>query len=249
METHDDGQRRGTHRSVVVGRSPAALVPKRGNRMPIRILMLTVACLAFAVHAQAGTTWVGAQLHFPVPARDVGDTQLGADAGVTLTEMKNANVGVGADLIYHYWPASAGYRGAFDRYLRSTRFEALDGSTWAFTALQVTGHVKFVAPAGQRYAPWAQVGAGAYRLNRNLDEQRPEGTYSWVEGSRLGNISVVPGGYGGIGLDVRVSSAVVLGLDATFHYVRSRDKSWSGVNDLPDFSAFTVGTRVLFAWE
>ena len=65
----------------------------------------------------------------------------------------------------------------------------------------------------------------------------------------MGNISIVPGGYGGVGLDFHVSSPVVLGLDATFHYVWSRDKSRSGVNDLPDFSAFTVGTHVLLGWE
>jgi len=218
--------------------------------MPSRILIATLECLAFVAPAEAGTTWVGAQLHFPVPARDIGDTQLGVDAGVTLTHMQNAYVGVGADLIYHYWPASAGYTAAFDRYLRSTRFEALDGSTWAFTAFQVTGHVKLVPPAGQRYAPWVQVGAGAYRLNFNLDEQRPADTYAWVVGPGLDNISVVPGGYGGVGLDVHVSSAVVLGVDATFHYLRTRDKmNGYGVNDLPDFSAFTVGTHVLFGWK
>lgn len=217
--------------------------------MPIRILMLTFACLAFAAPAEAGTTWVGAQLHFPVPARDIGDTQLGVGAGVTLTRMMNAHAGVGADLSYHYWPASAGYEAAFDRYLRSTRYEALEGSTWAFTTLQVTGHVKLVAPAGQRFAPWVQVGAGAYRLNRSLDERRPEGTYAWVTGPRLGNISIVPGWYGGVGLDFHVSSPVVLGLDATFHHLSSRDKSWSGVNDLPDFSAFTLGAHVLFGWK
>ena len=217
--------------------------------MRTRTLMLTFACVAFAVPAEARTAWVGAQLHFPVPARDVGDTQLGVDAGVTFTKMNNAHVGVGADLIYHYWPASAGYQAAFDRYLRSTRFEALDGSSWAFTALQVTTHVKLVAPAGRRYTPWLQVGAGAYRLNLNLDERRPEGTYAWVEGPGFSNISVVPGGYGGVGLDFHLSSPVVLGVDATFHHVRSRHKSWSGANDLPDFSAFTVGTHVLFGWK
>jgi hypothetical protein len=217
--------------------------------MPIRIFIATLACLAFAAPSMAGTTWVGAQLHFPVPARDIGDSQLGMGAGVTLTQMKHANVGVGADLIYHYWPASAGYTAALDRHLRSTRFQTLEGSTWAFMTLQVTGHVKLVAPAGRRYAPWLQVGAGAYRLDLNLDEQRPADTYAWVVGPGLGNISVVPGGYGGAGLDVHVSPAVVLGLDATYHYVRARDKSWSGVNDLPDFSAFTIGAHVRFGWE
>ena len=133
--------------------------------MPIRILMLTAACLAFAARAEAGTTWVGAQLQFPVPASDIGDRQLGVGAGVTLTKMTNTHVGFGADLIYHYWPASTGYESAFDHYLRSTRLEALQGSAWAFTAFQVTGHVKLVAPLGQRYAPWVQIGAGGYRLN------------------------------------------------------------------------------------
>src|SRR5512134_3016610 len=106
--------------------------------MPTRILMATFACLALAAPAEAATTWIGAQLHVPVPARDIGDTQLGAGAGVTLTRMENAYVGIGVDLIHHYWPASAEYTAAFDRYLRSNRFEALEGSTWAFTALQVT---------------------------------------------------------------------------------------------------------------
>jgi hypothetical protein len=234
---------------VVVGRCPATVAAIRGERTPIKILMLTFACLAFAPPAEAGATWAGVELHFPVPARDIGDSQLGVGTGVTFTKMTNAHVGLGADLIYHYWPASAGYEAAFDRYLRSTRFEALDGSTWAFTAFQVTGHVKFVAPAGQRFAPCIQIGAGAYRLNRNLDEQRPEGTFAWVTGPGFGNIKIVPGWYGGVGLDLHASSQVVLGLDATFQHLWSSEQSWSGVNDLPDFSAVTVGMHVLFGWE
>lgn len=219
--------------------------------MPIRILMLTAACLAFAARAEAGTTWVGAQLQFPVPASDIGDRQLGVGAGVTLTKMTNTHVGFGADLIYHYWPASTGYESAFDHYLRSTRLEALQGSAWAFTAFQVTGHVKLVAPLGQRYAPWVQIGAGGYRLNLNLDEQRPGGTYTWVEGGSS-NISVAFGGYGALGLDFHASAPLVVGLDATFHYVWSGQKStwgWGGVNDLLDFSALTVGAHVLFGWN
>lgn len=211
-------------------------------------MLALLASLALAAPGQAGTKWVGAQLQCPVPARDIGSREIGVDAGVTFTVMQNAYVGVGAELIHHYWPASAGYVGALDRYLRSTRFQTLAGSDYAFTAFQATGHVKLETPTGQRYAPWLQIGAGVYRLNRHLDEQRPAGTYAWVEGSGLGNISVVPGGYAGVGVDFHLSSAVALGLDTTFHYLWSGETGWSEVN-LPDFSAVTVGARVLYGWQ
>ncbi len=217
--------------------------------MPLGRLLLAVAILASAAPAEGGATWAGAQMQFPVPTLDIGDTQLGADAGVTVTHMENAHFGVGADLVYHYWPASSGYEAAFDRYLRTRRMEALEGSEWALSAFQLTGHVKLVAPAGEHFAPWMQVGAGVYRLNLNLDQRKPEGTYAWVEGAGSGNIRVVAGGYGGVGLDFHVSSPVVLGVDATFHYVRSRQTGtwgWGGMSDMPDFTAFTVGVHALF---
>jgi hypothetical protein len=99
---------------------------------------------------------------------------------------------------------------------------------------------------GQHSAPWVQFGAGGYRIDLNLDEQTREGTYASVTGPRLGNVRVVPGWYGGVGFDFPVSPRVALGLDATYHYLWSRDKSWTGRNDMPDFSAWTVGMRVLF---
>ena len=216
--------------------------------MSIRILVLTLACLALAAPAGAGPTLLGAKLDFPVPASDIGNTQLGVGAGVSLTRMQTAHIGAGLDVIYHYWPASAGYEAEFDRFLRSTRYEALDG-TWAFTAIQVTYHMKFVTQAGRHCSPWVQVGAGAYRLNRNLDERRSADTYTWVTGPVLHNVSIVPGYYGSVGVDVHACSPVQLGLDATYHYVQSRDKSWTGANDLPNFSAFTVGAHVLFGRE
>ncbi len=218
--------------------------------MPRRILTLVFSCLVFTTPAEAGTTWLGAQLHFPTPAGDIGNTQLGVGAGVTITHMQNAYVGVGADLAYHYWPASSGYETAFNRYLMTERMEALAGSDWALSALQITGHVKLVVPAGERYAPWMRVGAGVYRLNLNLDQQWPAGTYATVEGPGLGNIKLVAGGYGSIGLDLQTSSRMVLGVNATLHYVRMGERSawgWGGMNDLQDFSAVTVGVHAMFA--
>jgi hypothetical protein len=220
--------------------------------MPSRFLTLAFAFLVLSAPAEAGTTWLGAQLQFPVPASDIGNTQLGMGAGVTLTQMQNAYVGVGADLIYHYWPTSSGYEAAFDRYLRTERMEALQGSDWAFAALQLTGHIRLLPPVARRYVPWVQVGAGAYRLDLNLDQQWPPGTYARVLGPGLSNFKIVPGGYGEVGVDLHVSSPVVLGVNATFQYVRSRQTStwgWGGINDMQDFSAFTVGVHALFGWR
>jgi opacity protein-like surface antigen len=218
--------------------------------MRLRILLLTLASLAFSTpsRAETGTTLLGAEFQFPIPSE--ANTQLGAGAGVTFTHMLNAHVGFGLDLMDHYWPASPANEAAFNSYLRTERMESLQGSNWALSALQMTVHVRLAAPIGERYVPWMQVGAGYYRLNLNLDEQRPAGTYSWVEGTS--NVLVPPGWYGGAGLDFRVSSPVVLGVDATYHYVWSYEKSdwgFTGINDFPDFHAFTVGMHVLFRWD
>ncbi len=249
MATHDAGAGRGPAENVL----PRSLAGT--GRLSVRHGLLHVAalaCLGLAAPASAGTTWVGAQLHFPVPARDIGNTQLGVDAGATFTHMYGEHFGVGVDFAYHYWPASAGYTAAFDRYLRSTRLEALEGSTWAFTALQYTGHVKLVAPEIRGCTPWAQVGAGTYRLNLNIDESRPNGTYAWFT-TPFPAIAGVGGGYGSVGLDVHLARRVLLGVDGTFHHVWSRREAeaifiWAPASDLPDFSAFTLGTHVMIGW-
>jgi hypothetical protein len=69
-----------------------------------------------------------------------------------------------------------------------------------------------------------------------------------VEGKGLGNTSIAPGWNAGAGIDYRSCTRVVLGLDATFHYVLSADKTWSKMNRMPDFTAFTAGTHVSFGW-
>jgi hypothetical protein len=115
----------------------------------------------------------------------------------------------------------------------------IDASTWAFSAFQVTAHLRLMAPMIERHRPWLQVGGGLYRVNRNLAEPNSEGVYAYIVGGP-GNIAVVPGWNTTAGLDLRVSPHTVIGLDANYHYL------WSEHEDIPEFSAFAVGMHILF---
>jgi opacity protein-like surface antigen len=207
------------------------------------MLAIVLACLTIATGAEAGSTWFGPQLAFPVPARDIGNDQLGIDAGVVLNHTESSYISVGLDFVYHYWPASPDYKAAFDRYLRNTRYQVIDGSTWALSAFQGTAHVKLVAPLSERFSPWVQAGAGMYRLNRNLAGPNWDGSPVIVRGLGLGDILLEPGWCGSVGVDFQTRSDLTLGLDATYHHLWSDDSK-----ELRDFSALTVGTHILFGW-
>src|SRR5438128_1086560 len=105
--------------------------------------MLACFWLALPGPVHAATNWLAVRVAVPVPAASVGDAQ-GIDAALTLTGMAGLHVGFGGDVAYQYWPASSGYTAAFDRYLRTARLASLTSPTWAFTAIEATGHVKFV---------------------------------------------------------------------------------------------------------
>ncbi len=263
MQSQDALQGRAPRRAPADPRLPIVGDRARCWRPLCRVVAMASALLTLASLAEAGASLVeprgtgreaggrieaGPYLAFPVPARDVGGSQLGVDAGASLSTLSSEGMGVGIDFAYHYWPASSGYRAAFDRYLRSNRLESLDGSEWACSVFQLTGHLRYELSLPGAGRPWLQVGAGAYRVDYNLDERRPAGTYSWVVGRGLGNSRLVGGGYVGSGLDMRVSPGVSLGLDATYHYLWMRHQGW-GPNDLPDFSVVTIGTHVLFGRE
>lgn len=212
-------------------------------------LALAIACASVPGRVEAGPTLVRMQLNFPLPVQDVGSDRSGLGGGVSVTHMNTPFVGVGADLLAHDWPASAGYRESFDRYLRSTRFETIRGTQWGFTALQMTAHVRFALHETRRLAPWLQIGAGAYRLDLNLNEVKTADTYAWVEGGERNDFWVVAGGYGEAGADLHVSSRVMVGLDATFHYVFSRRESLFWDDPAPDFRALTLGTHFTYGWK
>ena len=210
--------------------------------MRLKILALTLTCIVLATGTEAKSTWIGPKLAFPVPARDIGDAQLGIDAGVTINDMKSPRVGVGLDLIYHYWPASPAYKAAFDRYLRNLRYQVIDSETWAFSALQATAHLKLVAPIIDQHGPWVEVGAGMYFVDRNIAEPNWDGSPVSVVSRGGSGITPVPGWYGSVGFDFHASSGVALGLNANYHHV------WSEYKEVPNFSALTLGTHILFGW-
>jgi opacity protein-like surface antigen len=218
--------------------------------MRLGILAVTCACLVVAAAAEAQDVWIGPQLGFPVPGHDVGDHELGIATGVSFTIMNNPYVGYGVDVLYHYWPASPGYKAAFDDYLRRTRFEMIDSETWAISAFQYTAHVKLAAPLNRSLSPWVQIGAGLYEVDRRLEDASHEGVYVWVRGTNLLNTWTAPGCYGSVGFDFRAAPRIVLGLDASYHHVWSENDSpgWAEDVHAPDFSLFTVGTHVQYGW-
>ena len=215
------------------------------------VAMTLVSFVILPGRVQAGPTLVRMQWGVPLSAQDVGDDRPGRGGGVSVTHMGESFVGFGVDVLAHDWPASASYRESFDRYLRSTRFETIRGTEWGFTALQMTAHVRLALPGALRFAPWMQVGGGAYRLDLNLNEVRTADTYAWVEGPEVSQKSwTVAGGYAEAGLDLHVFSRLALGMDLTVHDVITNRKGEGlfASSRLPDFQALTFGTHLQFGW-
>ena len=198
--------------------------------MRFKILMLTLACLWIAASA-AQSFELGPQLAISVPTDDAGDAlDLGINAGVTATFMETSTGGIGVDLGYHHWPGSSDLNAATDALLSRLSGREISGSKWTVSAFQATGHVKLLAPMSGPVAPWIQVGVGVYRVNVNLE----------LLGKRSDNIMYEFGYMGGVGLDFWTSTRTKLGLDASYHFLNSK-------NDFrTNFTAFTIGTHLLF---
>ena len=211
-----------------------------------RILALVFSLLLVIVgtSAKAETTWFGAQLGFPIPGDDLGNDQLGVDAGLTFSHMKSPFIGIGVDVAYHYWPASASYKAAFDQFLRQTRYQVLDGTSWAFDALQTTFHLRLAAPLMERHEAWMKIGGGVYRVDYNTQPPSWEGTSVRVIGP-MHDVETVFGASASVGFDVRSTPGIALGLDGTYHYL-SEEVLFGGQSTMPSFSTFTVGLHLVF---
>jgi len=193
----------------------------------LRLAALPIALLVAAAPARSEARLeYGGQLGFPLPSDNIGNTQLGVDAGATITLMDKADAGFGLDLIYHHWPVSAGFQNAFDAGLM---FFEVDSDTWALSALQATMHVKFLLPRFVGVVPWGQLGAGYYRVDPNLE----------FEGTRLHAVDK-PGFNVSAGFDRVASPGLRLGLDATYHHLWTSDYFDS------DYQVYSVGMHLLF---
>jgi hypothetical protein len=218
--------------------------------MRLSILTATLACLAMATAAHASRiTSIAPQLGFPVPGRDVGSDQLGVSVGVALHDMESPHVGVGLDVVYHYWPASPGYKAAFNRYLSNTYLEELDSPTYAFQAIQVTPHVRVLARSTKTWSPWLQAGAGFYLVRHDLGKPTWTGNVT-VTGPGPDEVTVTPGWNLALGCDSRSGPRASVGLDITMHtlWAESSPGLLGGSAKIPAFVAISAGMHVLYGW-
>ena len=198
--------------------------------MRLRIQAWTLAFLFLSATASAQGIEIGPQFAIPLPASDVGGKELGFSAGVTATDRQNRPVQVGVDVVYHYWPAAPEFKTGFDEVLKRRFYLAINEPTWAFVAIQTTFNLKVDVPLGERFASWLKFGAGVYTIDRNI-----EGL--WSDGI---NVSSESGFYGSLGMDYKESAGRKIGLDATYHHLKTARPLGS------DFTAFEIGAHMLF---
>jgi len=182
----------------------------------------------------------GARFAIPLPAADIAGTEIGLETGVSLTEMKSPGVGLGLDFAYHYWPTSSEFKDKFNTLLRNETLNILKlgGTTWRLSALQMTVHLKFVAPV-DRVRPWLKFGAGVYVVDPHITGYHGDAGFFFVDAKPFPR-KIVPGGCAGIGVDLLNTGSMRFGLDASYDRVWTKDAYGS------DFDAFAVGGHLLF---
>ena len=216
------------------------------------------ACMATALIASA--TFAGVRIVGPAPvsvpwagvefgpwisasaptraARDVFDR--GITAGVTATEMQTPMFGVGMDLAYARWPSPA-LGASFDALFSGFGSTPVSGTKVTMTSLEIGGHFKVSPLPGRRVAPWAQAGMALSRANRKIefpvDQLRAAG---WqVMKATSDDISYQPLFETGMGLDLKTSDGMKIGLDASYQWLILS-------NEHEAFTTVAIGGHVLF---
>lgn len=209
-------------------------------------LLLAIACLVLAADARAQSSWWGGRVEIPMAGDDVGEDELGFSVGLTRLRMHNDHVGVGLDLRFHEWPASDGYRAELDRYLRRW-YQSLDSPTWTFHTYEVSGHVKFAAPAVVRMAPWIQAGAGVGLVDRRIGAPTWETFGIRVIDSQPARLTALPVWNAGAGLDLHASPTSTVSVCATWRGIVNEGFLGTSVRQaqMPAFTGFTLGVQLL----
>jgi hypothetical protein len=221
----------------------------RHFRTALALAFATLLCAApaFAADSPDSRTWFGPQVGMPLVTARVGSGLTGMDTGFTIDHMENEYFGVGLDVAYHYWPADDSYRASFERYLRRTYYQKLAAPQWAFTATQVTVHLKGVAPGFRGITPWGRVGAGLYVLSENVEEPDYSGSNVLYMGTPPDRNHEGYGGFVSVGFDFRRTRHTAWGVGGTYHYVGGYLDGSLSTKEMPDFSAVTLGLQVMYS--
>jgi len=200
-------------------------------RLSLLAVPVALALLLPTPDARAQGFQFGPEVAISVPTGDAGDVaELGFDVGLTGTYMVSPVVGIGGDFAYHSWAGSDDLNEATDLLLSALVGFPVTGSEWSWSALQMTLHMKLVAPTNGPVAPWFKGGLGLYNVKAKLEVL---GESEAESESKLGfNV--------GAGIDFGTASTTTFGIAAAYHHIPTEDDF--GAN----FTAFTVGVHVLF---
>jgi hypothetical protein len=182
----------------------------------------------------------GPTFSLPIAAGSASREELGLDAGLSLTARLSPGFGAGLDVAYHYWPVSAEFKQTYNELLHRQLFNTLEvgGGTWGLSALQLTGHVRFVAPTDGALRPWARVGGGLYNVNPHISGYSGDAGFFTITAGPW-NPTRHFGWYCTTGCDLFNGPRSRAGLDATYHRLDSVDTYGS------DLAVFTIGAHLL----
>jgi hypothetical protein len=188
-----------------------------------------------------GGLQLGATLGFPLPGGDISNAELGVNAGVVVNWMGTPDFAVGLDVAYHYWPASDEFKADFNKLLRNETLGIIElgGTGWNISALQATGHLKFLAPIHSRVRPWLQIGGGVYRVDPHTTGFEGDAGFFTVSIKPF-KVTSKAGFCGAAGVEFKSGSSLHLGLEASFDHVLCKDEFGS------DFVAWALGGHILF---
>ncbi len=186
---------------------------------------------------------IGPTFSLPLPAASANRDVIGLDAGLSITAKPSRMVGLGVDVAYHYWPASAEFKQKFNDFLGEKTWNTLmlGGDAWGLQVVEYGGHVRIAAPDTYRVRPWLQVGAGLYKVDPHTSGYSGDAGFFWVIARPLPRTEHF-GSSVTIGGDLFSARHARMGLDATYHYVGCRDTYGD------DLRIFTLGAHVLFGW-
>jgi hypothetical protein len=240
-----------------VRRANRGLAPS--NVLPVVVICLFASLNPRSIEASSATTsqvvqpgersprWYGFEIgptfSLPLPAASANRDVIGLDAGLSCTVKSAPHLGLGADVAYHYWPASAKFKQTFNRFMYEQTFGTLElgEGVWGLQVIQVGGHIRVAAPEARGARPWVQVGISDYHIDPNTTGYSGDAGFFQITAPplkrtrRLG-LSVA------LGADVSVGRHARLGLDATYHVVSCHDLYGE------DLQVFTLGTRLLSSW-